>query len=96
MAVGVNHYIILSALVFGFGVYTVISARNRSKSIIGISLLFSASLLNIAAFSGFKWFNPEGQIVFILVSVICLLIVLTGIFLSYKGSEINNKAESNI
>lgn len=80
MEIGINHFIFISALLFGLGLYTVIANRNLIKIMLGISLLFSASLLNIAAFSGFRNFNPEGQLILYGVTILIILIIVTGCF----------------
>jgi NADH-quinone oxidoreductase subunit K len=80
MEIGINHFIFISALLFGLGLYTVITNRNLIKTMLGISLLFSASLLNIAAFSGSVNFDPEGQLILYGVSILIILIMVTGCF----------------
>jgi NADH:ubiquinone oxidoreductase subunit K len=95
LSTGINHYLVISALIFGLGVYSAIAAKNRTKAIIGVSLIFISSLLNIAAFSGIKWFNPEGQILFVLTALICLIIILTGVVISRAERETDLNQESN-
>jgi NADH:ubiquinone oxidoreductase subunit K len=95
MQPGINHFVVLSAVIFGFGVLAVILHRSRLKAIIGLSMVFLASLLNIAAFSGSAWFNPQGQIVLLITAVICILVVLTGVFISHKKSEEINNEQTN-
>lgn len=85
---GIHYYIFISAAVFGLGLLTVISAKSVYKLIAGIAIVFSASIINIAAFSGFRGFNPEGQILIFLTVLFCLLNILAGIIiLGYRRKK---------
>lgn len=84
MPVGINHYILLSAILFGFGIYTVIAHKNIVRVLIGITMIFAASMINFAAFSGFRSFNPEGQIIIYILSAICLIVLFVGALLTYN------------
>lgn len=78
---GIHYYIFISAAILGLGLLTVISAKSVYKLITGITMVFSASIINIAAFSGFWGFNPEGQIIISLVVLFCSLNILAGIII---------------
>ncbi|KXK56442.1 MAG: NAD(P)H-quinone oxidoreductase subunit 4L, chloroplastic [Chlorobi bacterium OLB5] len=87
---GIHYYIFVSAAVLGLGLITVISARSVYKLITGVVLVFSASIINIAAFSGFWGFNPEGQILILLTLFFTFLVMLTGIIiLGYRRKKQN-------
>lgn len=99
MVTGINHFIFISAVLFGIGLFILLSSKEAVRVILGLSILFSASILNIAAFSGFWNFNPEGQIIIYLVSAVCLLNIAAGvalfinqyrIFRTNKFEEIND------
>lgn len=85
---GINYYIFVSAIVLGLGLYTLLTAKEAIRVIIALVMLFSASLINIAAFSSFWGFNPEGQIIIFIVSVACLLNIAAGIVLFIKNYKI--------
>lgn len=95
MTAGINHFIFISAVLFGLGLYSIIANRNFIKILFGIILIFTASFINFTAFSNFKWFNPEGQIIIFILSAMCFLLVLTGCVLGYiyykefKSSELD-------
>jgi len=96
---GINFYIFISAIVFAAGLYILLSSKNSVRIITGITMLFSASLINIAAISGVSVFNPEGQILLYLVSIICLLNIAGGIILltlHYKTFSTNNISGNNV
>ena len=99
MAEGINFYIFISAFVFAAGLYVLLSSKNSIRIITGITMLFSASLVNIAAISGVNTFNPEGQILLYLVSIICLLNIAGGVILltlHYKTFSTNNISGNSI
>ncbi len=81
MVTGINSYIFMTAIIFGLGLFTLLTAKGSVRVIIGLSILFSASVINIAAFSGLNNFNPEAQVIIFLTAFVCLLNITTGIAL---------------
>lgn len=92
---GINYYIFISAIVFGLGLYTLLSSKEALRVIIALVMLFSSSIINIAAFSSFWGFNPEGQIMIFTISAVCLLNIFAGIILFIKNNMVykNNLIE---
>jgi len=96
---GINFYIFISAIVFAAGLYILLSSKNSVRIITGITMLFSASLINIAAISSVSVFNPEGQVLLYLVSFICLLNIAAGVILltmHYKTFSKNNISGNSV
>lgn len=96
---GINFYIFISAIVFAAGLYVILSSKNSVRILAGILLLFSGSLINIAAISGAGFFNPEGQIILYLISGTCILNISAGVILCvthYKKYLSNNITPSKI
>lgn len=89
MDAGINHYTYISAILLGIGVFLTAFHKNIVKTLIGIFLMFLASVLNFAAFSGILNFNTEGQFIVFSVSAICLMTVLAGIALAYSFYKTN-------
>lgn len=81
---GINYYIFVSAILFGLGLLTVISAKDAVKSIAGIIMLFTASIINIAAFSGFWGMNKEGKLLIAIITITCAVQIGYGILLAVK------------
>jgi len=50
-AVGLNHYLIISAILFGLGLLTVVSRRNAIGILMGVELMLNAANINFVAFS---------------------------------------------
>lgn len=62
-----SNYLILSALVFGIGIFTVITRRNAIGILLGIELLLNAVNINLIAFA-FMRDNAVGM-VFVLFTI---------------------------
>jgi NADH-quinone oxidoreductase subunit K len=66
-----NHYLVVSALVFGIGIMVIVTRRNAIAVLMGIELLLNAAGLNFVAFSRYASPDPlAGQIVTLFVIVI--------------------------
>jgi len=69
--VGLQHYLVVSALVAGLGIMVVITRRNAIAILIGLELLVNSVGLNFVAFSKFS--SPDrfdGQVVTLFIIVI--------------------------
>lgn len=95
--VGLNHYLILSAVLFCIGIFGVLTRRNAIGILMSIELMFNAVNINFVAFS--KFVTPGefvGQIFAIFVITIAaaeatvgLAIVLL-IYRNFKGINVDN------
>ena len=59
-----QHYLVISAILFSLGIFAVLTRRNAISILMGIELILNSCNLNFAAFSRFK--TPEdisGQII---------------------------------
>ena len=81
--IGLNHFLVVAAILFGLGMYTVLSRRNAIAILMGIELILNAAALNFVAFRHFVEGGSQGAVftVFIIVlaaaeSAIALAIVL--------------------
>lgn len=71
LTLGVQHYLIVAAMLFCIGLYGVTTSRNLIKVLMSIELLLNAVNLNFIAFS--KYVTPEtlsGQVVAIFVMTV--------------------------
>jgi NADH-quinone oxidoreductase subunit K len=69
--VGLTHYLVVSAIVFGLGLIVIVTRRNAIAVLMGLELLLNAGGLNFVAFA--KYASPDkldGQIVTLFVIVI--------------------------
>ena len=51
MLVGLNHYLVVSALLFGLGLFGILSRRNAVAILMGIELMLNATNINVVAFN---------------------------------------------
>jgi NADH-quinone oxidoreductase subunit K len=69
--VGLSHYLVTSAIVFGLGVLIILTRRNAIAVLMGLELLLNAGAINFVAFS--KYASPDavdGQVITLFVIVI--------------------------
>ena len=84
--IGIEHFILLSGIVFSIGVVGVITSRNALKILLSLELLLAASNLLFVAFSRFNGDYAGQLIVFfvILVAAAEVAIGLAIIVLMYR------------
>ncbi len=61
-AIGLPHYLIVSALLFGLGVLTVATRRSAVAILMGVELILNAANLNFVAFSHYVEGKVGGQV----------------------------------
>ena len=62
MAIGLTHYLVLGAILFSLGLYSVLTRRNAISILMGVELILNGANINYVAFSHFSSGNVEGQI----------------------------------
>jgi NADH-quinone oxidoreductase subunit K len=62
MTVGLSQYLVVSGLLFGLGLYTVVTRRNAVAVLMGIELILNASILNFVAFARHATGHLDGQV----------------------------------
>ncbi len=68
--VGLNHFLILSAVLFVSGIFIMLTRRNAIAVLMGIELILNAANINFVAVSRYGAINLGGQIVAIFVIVL--------------------------
>ncbi|MEA3287856.1 MAG: NADH-quinone oxidoreductase subunit NuoK [Candidatus Marinimicrobia bacterium] len=58
-----NSYLILSAILFSLGLYTVVTRRNAVAILMGVELILNAANINFVAFSKFVTHNLDGHLI---------------------------------
>lgn len=83
MQIGLVHYLTVSAVLFGLGLFTVMTRKNAVGILLGVELILNAAALNFVAFNHFVGGGIAGQVftVFIIIlaaseAAIALAIVL--------------------
>jgi len=67
--VGLNHYLVVSTLLFGLGLYGVLTRRNAVAILMGIELMLNATNINLVAFNRYVAPGAVGGQVFALVII---------------------------
>jgi NADH-quinone oxidoreductase subunit K len=94
MEVGLYHFLIISALLFGLGLFALVSRRNAILVLMGIELMLNAANINIIAFSRFGGLGVDGQVISIF--VIILAVAEAAIALAIVLNIYNNFSTINI
>lgn len=68
--VGLQHFLVLSAILFSLGVYVVVSRRNAVAILMGVELILNAASINFVAFSHYTTPSLGGQMFAIFVIVL--------------------------
>ena len=91
MAIGLNHFLFISIVLFTLGVYAMLSRRNAVAVLMGVELILNAANINFIAFSRYGGININGQMTSIFVIVIAAaeaavaLAIVLNIFKTFKS-----------
>ncbi|MEW6033476.1 MAG: NADH-quinone oxidoreductase subunit NuoK [Chloroflexota bacterium] len=80
MSVGLQHYLILSAILFSIGLYGAMSRRNAVVILMSIELMLNAANIALVAFS--RYLNPPvltGQVFALFVIVVAAAEAVVGL-----------------
>lgn len=69
MQVGLNHYLTVSALLFGLGLYGILTRRNAVAILMGIELMLNAANINLVAFNRYVAPGALGGQIFALIII---------------------------
>jgi NADH-quinone oxidoreductase subunit K len=61
LTIGLSHYLVVSALLLGAGLYTVVTRTNAVAILMGVELILNAAILNLVTFSRFVTGDLGGQ-----------------------------------
>jgi NADH-quinone oxidoreductase subunit K len=67
--VGLPHFLVLSALLLGLGLLTVVTRKSAVAILMGVELILNAAALNFAAFAHFVQGAIPGQVVALFIIV---------------------------
>ncbi|KUO60623.1 MAG: NADH-quinone oxidoreductase subunit NuoK [Ignavibacteriaceae bacterium] len=68
--VGLNHFLIVSGILFSLGLYAVVTRKNAVMVLMGIELILNAANINFIAFSKFGNLGLTGQVTALFVIVL--------------------------
>ncbi len=90
-----DHYLLLSALLFCIGIAAIITRRNAIVVLMGIELILNAANLNLIAFSRFDGQRLEGQVFALFVIVVAAaeaavaLAILIKVYQHFQTTELD-------
>lgn len=102
MEIGLNHYLVVSSILFSLGLYAIVTRKNAIMVLMGIELILNSANINFVAFSVFGNLRINGQIyaLFVIIlaaaeAAIALAIVLNlyKTFTNVNIDEIDNLKE---
>jgi NADH-quinone oxidoreductase subunit K len=67
---GLIHFLILSGLLFSFGIFAILTRRNVIMVLMGIELILNAANINFIAFSRYVTTSLDGHVVAIFVIIL--------------------------
>lgn len=70
MEVGLNHFLVVSSLLFSMGIYAVVTRKNAVLVLMGIELILNSANINFIAFSRFGNFGFDGHLIALFVIVL--------------------------
>ncbi len=68
--IGLNHFLIISTLLFAMGIFGVITRRNAVMVLMGIELILNSANINFIAFSKYGNFGYNGQVMALFIIVL--------------------------
>ncbi|MEG8945641.1 NADH-quinone oxidoreductase subunit NuoK [Rosettibacter firmus] len=70
MEVGLNHFLIISAILFSLGIYGIITRKNAVMVLMGIELILNSANINFVAFARYGNFGLSGQVIALFVIIL--------------------------
>jgi len=67
---GLIHFLVISAVLFSFGLFAVITRRNAIMVLMGIELILNAANINFVAFTRYTTGLMDGQMIAIFVIIL--------------------------
>jgi NADH-quinone oxidoreductase subunit K len=67
---GLIHFLILSGLLFSFGIFAILTRRNAIMILMGIELILNAANINFVAFARYVTTSLDGHVVAIFVIIL--------------------------
>ena len=67
---GLTHFLLISAVLFSFGVFAMVTRRNAIQVLMGIELILNSANINFVAFSRYSWGSLDGQVIAVFVIIL--------------------------
>jgi len=70
LTVGLNHFLIVSSILFCLGIFGIVTRKNAVMVLMGIELILNAANINFVAFSRYGNFGYNGQLMALFVIIL--------------------------
>lgn len=70
LQVGLTHFLIVSAILFSFGIYGIVTRKNAVMVLMGVELILNSANINFIAFSRYGGINLDGQAIAVFVIIL--------------------------
>ena len=93
--VGIQHYVVLSAIIFSLGLFCVLTRRNALGILMGIELVLNSANINYVAFARYGQTGYDGQIFAIFVVMLAAaeaaigLAIVLGIYQTFETIDVD-------
>ena len=94
MTIGLEHYLVVSLIVFLLGLYCVLTRRNAIGILMGVELILNAANINYVAFARYGGASVDGQIFAIFVIMLAAaeaaigLAIVLGIYQNFESIDV--------
>ena len=94
-SVGLHHYLVVGLILFGFGLFCVLTRRNAIGVLMGVELILNAANINYIAFSRYSAGSYDGQVFAIFVIMLAAaeaaigLAIVLSIYSHAKSIDVN-------
>ena len=68
--IGLNHYLIVSSILFCLGIFGIITRKNAIMVLMGIELILNSANINFVAFARYGNFGNSGQLAALFVIIL--------------------------
>lgn len=95
MNLEITHFLVLSAILFGLGLFAIITRKNAVLVLMGVELVLNSANINFVAFSKYNNLNIDGHIAAIFVimlaaiEVAVALAIVLNIYQNYKHINVD-------
>lgn len=88
LAVGIQHYLILSAMIFSLGILCMATKRNAIGILIGVELVLNSANINLVGFSKYQTGVGDGQIfaIFVILLAAAEAALAIAIFMNFYNN----------
>ncbi|MEK6643643.1 MAG: NADH-quinone oxidoreductase subunit NuoK [Planctomycetota bacterium] len=88
LQIGLQHYLVLSAIVFSLGILCMVTKRNALGILIGVELVLNAANINLVAFSRYQTGAADGHMfaVFVILLAAAEAAIGIAIFMNFYNT----------